>query len=60
LIADGFMRFTMKNERPMQRKRPNISKIMIMIPDKKELVPFLYVFLKKAIKSLEVIFYILF
>ena len=54
------MRFTMKNERPIQRKSPNISKIMIMIPDKKELVPFLYVFLKKAIKSLEVILYILF
>lgn len=51
LIADGLHRFMMKKERPMQRKRDIASTIISISPDRKELVRFLYVFLKYLIKS---------
>ena len=49
LIADGLHRFMMKKERPMQRKRDIASTIISIRPDRKELVRFLYVFLKYLI-----------
>lgn len=54
-MREGIIRFIIKNESPIEKKRAIKSLSIIIMPDKKELVFLLWILLKCFIKSSVVI-----